>query len=141
MQIWDLLFTNILLSNSIRNGAPSHLSRPSLLEFLSPTHPHQDRITRQRTARPGPARPGPARPGPAPHAFRKVNSWDARSCLLERTVHSLHSIGPQDQYGFTSGWPRHSQDLRHGTRTLGRNPPWPGTGLCMLTRISHGSHG
>ena len=28
--------------------------------------------------------------------------------LLERTVHSLHSIGLQDQYGFTSGWPRHS---------------------------------
>jgi len=75
MQIWDLLFANILLSNSIRIGAPTHLSRPSLLEFLSPTHPHQEGITRQRTARPGPAltgparigsaRPGPARPGPA----------------------------------------------------------------------------
>ena len=108
-----------------------------------PARPGPDRPgpARLGPTRHGTARHGPARIGPDPHAFRKVNSWDARSCLLERTVHSLHSIGLQDQYGFTSGWPRHSQDLRHGTRTLGRNPPWPGTGLCMLTRISHGSHG
>ena len=96
---------------------------------------------RRAGARRAKARRDGGRKAGGPAGPWKVNSWDARSCLLERTVHSLHSIGLQDQYGFTSGWPRHSQDLRHGTRTLGRNPPWPGTGLCMLTWISHGSHG
>ena len=91
MQIWDLLFANILLSNSIRIGAPTHLSRPSLLEFLSPTHPHQEGITRQRTARPGPARPDSARHGTARHGTARPES--ARTHMHSgRSTHGMPGL-------------------------------------------------
>ena len=103
MQILKYSFTNILLSNSIRIGAPSHLPRPSLLEFLSPTHPLQEGITRQRTARPGPDRTGPTRHGTARHGTARPGpNRPGPTCIQEGQLMGCQVLLAGTHRAFTS---------------------------------------